>query len=107
MPLTPAERRLRASIAGRTGWINTKDRKARAKHASNGLYEKFYREADPDGVMSETDRRKAAESLYKRHFQRMKFNSMKARRLRKEQREHQAQAMREARAAEQLDGGAA
>jgi hypothetical protein len=107
--LTPSERKLRASIAGLTGWANTKDRKARAKHASNGLYEKFLRTVDPDNTLPENERAKLADSLYRAHFQRMSFNASKARRLRMEQQQRDAQAMRDARNAQSgggVDGAA-
>jgi hypothetical protein len=47
VPLSPSERKLRASIAGLTGWSNTTDRTGRAAHASRGNWEKFYNATDP------------------------------------------------------------
>ncbi len=105
MPLSPSERKLRASIAGQTGWANTVDRSTRAAHASRGNYEKFYRATDPG--LPEHLRAKLAESAYRAHMKRLTLKSMKARRLAKEQQQREAQARREARQAETLDGGAA
>jgi hypothetical protein len=105
MPLSPSERKLRASIAGSTGWANTSDRSARAAHASRGIWEKLYRATDealPDHV-----RAKMADSAYNAHMKRLAFKSMKARRERKEAREKLAAQRREARQAEQLGNGAA
>jgi hypothetical protein len=44
MPYSPAERRLRASVAGTQGWINTVDRAARGRHGQKGLYAKYLAE---------------------------------------------------------------
>lgn len=105
MPLTPSERKLRSSIAGSTGWANTVDRAGRARHASRGIWERFYRETD--ATLPEHVRAAQADSAYKAHMKRLAFRSAKARRERKEAAERQARARREARAAEALDGGAA
>jgi hypothetical protein len=58
MPLSPAEKRLRASIAGLSGWANTVDRSARGCHAHQGLIAKFEREADPKNQLPPDERRK-------------------------------------------------
>lgn len=76
----PAERRRRSSIAGLTGWANTKDRRARARHAGAGLYRKFEREVDPDGTMPPRERAARAKTLYKLHLAKMTQRSIEARR---------------------------
>lgn len=105
MPLTAGERKLRASIAGLTGWANTPNRSTRAAHAGRGNWQKHYNATDPS--LPEHVRARMADSAYRAQLQRMAFNSAKARRERKEQREQLAQQRRAARQAEQLGGGAA
>ena len=102
MPLSPSERKLRASVAGLTGWANTADRTARAAHAGRGNWEKFYRATDPS--LPEDLRARMADSAHKAHMKRMAYRSAKVRRLRKEATEHEARARREARHAETLAG---
>lgn len=89
MPLSPTERKLRAAIAGSTGWANTPNRSERARHAGRGNWEKFYRNIDP--TLPEDLRARMADSAYKAHMARMAFRSVKARRERAEQREQLAQ----------------
>jgi hypothetical protein len=107
VPLSDSERKLRASIAGLTGWANTADRTARARHASRGNWDKFYRATDP--TLPEHVRAGMADSAYRAHMKRMQFKSAKVRRERVEQREELAQQRKAARRAVQLDqdGGAA
>jgi hypothetical protein len=105
--LSSSERKVRASIAGSTGWANTADRKARAAHANRGIWQKAYNATDPS--LPEHVRAKMADSAYKAHMQRLALKSLKARRERKEAREKLAQERKEGRQAEQLgaDDGAA
>jgi hypothetical protein len=105
MPLSPSERKLRASIAGQTGWANTTDRTARARHANQGIWRKYYDATDPS--LPDDVRARMADSAYKAHMKRLTFKSLKARRERKEQREQLAAERKAAREAAQLDGGAA
>ena len=105
MSLSPSERKLRASIAGQTGWANTADRSARARHAGQGIWRKYYAATDPS--LPDDVRAKMAESAYRAHMKRLTFRSLKARRERKEQRERLAAERKAAREAAQLDGGAA
>jgi hypothetical protein len=100
--LSPAERKLRASIAGLTGWANTDDRRARAAHASRGNWQKFYNATDPS--LPEDVRAGQADSAYKAHMKRLTFLSMKASRERREQAVRDAQARKAARQAEPLGG---
>ena len=105
MPLTAAERKLRASVAGLTGWANTADRTARAAHAARGLYEKFYRATDPG--LPDDLRARMADSAYRAHLKRMAFRSAQSRRQRKEAAAREAENRRKTRQAESLGGGAA
>jgi hypothetical protein len=89
MPITPAERRLRASIAGSQGWINTVDRAARGRHGQQGLFAKYLREV-PDAITNPAERRKNAESRMRGHYARMAYRSAKVRRERKEAQEAEA-----------------
>jgi hypothetical protein len=79
MPLTPAERKIRAQIAANDSWAQTDDRPARTAKARKALDDKFLTEADGDP--------KRAESLRKAYYARMAFKSAKARRLRAEARQ--------------------
>ena len=103
MSLSPSERKLRASIAGQTGWANTADRSARARHAGQGIWRKYYAATDPS--LPDDVRAKMAESAYRAHMKRLTFRSLKARRERKEQRERLAAERKAARQAEQLGAG--
>ena len=103
MPLSDSERKLRASIAGRTGWLNTPDPSARAAHAGRGNWEKHYRATDPG--LPEDQRAKLADRAWRLDLQRMAFKSAKARRERKEAREKLAAERKAARQAEQLGAG--
>lgn len=83
MPLTPTERKLRASMAGLTSWANTPNRSERARHAGRGNWEKFYRGTDP--TLPDDVRARMADSAYKAHMKRLALKSLKARRERVEQ----------------------
>ena len=76
MPLTPAERKIRAQIAANDSWAQTEDRPARTANARKALDDKFLAEAGGDP--------KRAESLRKAYYARLAFKSAKARRLRAE-----------------------
>jgi hypothetical protein len=83
MPLTPAEKSLRARVAVHESWARTDDpaaRTAAARKASPGSLEYFERQVDPDGTMPEAERRRRAEHLRKAHFQRLALASARARR---------------------------
>jgi hypothetical protein len=80
MPLSPAERKLRASIAAHSlhakGGTNTEP-------GLKALLAKFEREVDPDGKLDPAERARRAEHARKAHFKRLAFASAKARRQRK------------------------
>ena len=81
--LTPEQRSLRARIAVNTSWARTTDRTARtapgtaASPASLSYWEK---RVDPDRVMDDTTRAKAAENAKSAHYQRMAYRSAATRR---------------------------
>ena len=82
MPLTPAERSLRASIAAHTRWANT-DRATRQRLADNGqagLLRRFAAEVDPPGLLPAEEREKRAHSLLTAHMKRLALKSAKTRR---------------------------
>lgn len=81
--LTPAGRSLRASIAVNTSWANTKNRSERSAPGRQAFMDSFEAKVDPDGVMDEVTRKKAAENARKAHFQRMALKSVQARRAKK------------------------
>ncbi len=104
--LSPAEKRLRASIAGLTGWANTADRSARGRHAQDGLFQKFLLAVDPDEQLDLVTRHKNATSLYRAHYQRLALRSAQARRERREAQEAQAEQLKAKRASNTRGGGA-
>ena len=72
MSLTPAETRLRASIAAHTSWANTSDRTARTANARAALDQKFLDQAEGDPIR--------AEHLRKAYYARLALKSAQARR---------------------------
>jgi hypothetical protein len=95
--VSAAERQLRASIAGLTGWANTKDRSARGRHMQAGIWEKCLREVNPD-ILDEKTRHASALSAYKAHYRRMALKSAQARRERLEAQQREAAELKTARA---------
>ena len=82
MALTPAERKLRASIAAHESWAKTDDRPARTAAARAGLAAKFEHQVDPEHKLEPAERARRAESARKAHFARLALASAKARRER-------------------------
>lgn len=84
--LTPEERSLRARLAVHASWARTTDRAARTKPATDASPVRltyWEKRVDPDGVMDEATRAKAAENARKAHYQRMAYRSARARAARK------------------------
>lgn len=82
MPLTPAERSLRASIAAHTRWANT-DRAERQRLADSGqagLLRRFAAEIDPENTLPADERDSRARSMLTAHMKRLALKSAKARR---------------------------
>jgi hypothetical protein len=81
------------AINGRIGALESwarmppAQRRRRTEAGRNGLLAKFEREADPDGVMDEADRLRAAESLLRAHMLRMVQIRQAKRRKEREKRE--------------------
>ncbi len=80
--LTDSQRVQRGQIAANTRWGRTPDRAAATAPGRAAFLDKFDREADPDGNLDPAVRAKLAENLRKAHFQRMAFQSAKARQRR-------------------------
>lgn len=83
MPLSPAERSLRAQLAANTRWAST-DRDEASRKASARQLEKFEREVDPDGTLHPAERAKRAENARRAHMSALSLKAAKARRLRAE-----------------------
>lgn len=79
MPLSPAERWLRAQIAANTRW-SREDPTTNALRAQAGLLAKFEREVDPDATLPPVERARRAESARKAHMLRLALRSSQARR---------------------------
>jgi len=82
MPLTPAERSLRASIAAHTRWANTSraERQRLADNGQAGLLRRFVAEVDPQGQLPAAERERRARNMLTAHMQRLALKSAKARR---------------------------
>ena len=83
MPLTPAERSLRASIAAHTRWANTRtaERKRVADRGHDALLATFARQVDPTEVLPEAERVTLAQNAYNAHMKRLALRSSQARRI--------------------------
>jgi hypothetical protein len=82
VPLTPAERTIRAKIAANTKWGHTEDRAAATAAARRAHDKKFEELADPNGKLPPAERARRAKSLRNAHFQRLAMKSAQARRRR-------------------------
>ena len=86
MPLSPAERSLRAQIAAYGRWANLADPEERRKATEPGrraAIEPWENKADPDGLLAPAVRRTRAEALRRQHMALMAFKSSQARRAKK------------------------
>lgn len=81
--LTPAERKLRASLAANTRWANTEraERQRLADKGQAGLLRRFAGEVDPAGTMPAAERDKRARNLLTAHMKRLALASSQSRRL--------------------------
>lgn len=75
---------LQARAAAHESWAQTPDRAARTEAARAAALLKLEAEVDPDGVMSPSDRRKAAENLRKARLLRAAQKSADDRAFRRE-----------------------
>ena len=82
MPLTPAERSLRASIAAHTRWANTRtaERKRVADRGHAALLATFAAQVDAEGTLPEAERQTLARNAYRAHMKRLALRSSQARR---------------------------
>jgi hypothetical protein len=73
--------RLRASIASLSAWdrCSPEQRSARGRNGNQGLVAKFEREAIAEGATTPAQIRAAVKTKYRKHIQRMTYNSLKAR----------------------------
>lgn len=78
LTLTPEERRLRAQIAANTRW-SREDPIPNATRGQAGLIAKLEREVDPDGSLPPAERARRVENARRAHFQRLAFQSARAR----------------------------
>ncbi len=82
MPLSPSQKRIRASIAGNIGWARTEDRTARTKPGRDAAYKKFEDEIDPERKLPPEELARRVAHLRRAHFQRLALASSKARQAR-------------------------
>lgn len=73
-------RRTYGRIGAHTSWANTDDRAARARNGQTGLLARFEQQVDPDGVLSQPERQRRAESARRAHMLTLAAKSAKARR---------------------------
>lgn len=78
--LSPAERKLRASIAAHESWAATEDRTSRTAAGRAAFAKSFEDKVDPDHKLDPAERSRRAEHARKAHFARLALASAKARR---------------------------
>lgn len=86
MPLTDAERKLRAQIAAFGRWADLADPEDRRKATEPGrraAIESWERKADPDGLLTPEVRRTRAEALRRQHMALCALKSSQVRRAKK------------------------
>jgi hypothetical protein len=76
--LTPEQRSHRARIAAHV-LHGSRDSVKHTEPARKAFLERFEREADPEGILSEAERTRRAEHLRKAHMYRLALASSKAR----------------------------
>ncbi|MER7278332.1 hypothetical protein ABT369_28225 [Dactylosporangium sp. NPDC000244] len=77
--MTPAQRKMRASLAAHTRWAREADRKEAMRPALEGMLARFEREVDPDGVLEPHVRAERAESAKKAYFKSLQLKSSRSR----------------------------
>ena len=82
MPLTPAERSLRASIAAHTRWSRTPEaeRRRQGDRGHAALLAKFADEVDPQHLLRPDERHQMAQNAMTAHMKRLALKSVKSRR---------------------------
>jgi hypothetical protein len=79
-----SERRLQAQAAAHRSWAATPDRSARTAPARQAAAARFEQQVDPTGTLPAAERALRAESARKAHFADLALKSARARRLRAE-----------------------
>ena len=87
-PLTPEQRALRARLAAYAMHARN-DAKETTAPARAAFDERFYREVDPDNVLSAEERERRANAARRAYFTRLAFESSRKRRQRRQRRERQ------------------
>ncbi len=82
MALSPAERKLRASVAAHESWARTVDPTARTERARSTYRQSFEDLVDPEHTLDPAERARRGEHAYKAHMQRLALKSARARRAR-------------------------
>lgn len=76
----PSERSIAGRIAAHTRWAQVEDPTEATRPAREAFLARFERQADPDGSLSPTERRRRAQHLRSAYFARLALKSAKARR---------------------------
>lgn len=79
MPLSQQQRRHRARIAAFASHANSTDPVSRTAAARQAFYQRFIRQADPDGLLPEAERLRRAEQLFQAHMARLALQSARSR----------------------------
>lgn len=93
---TPAERAAIARIASHESWARTPDRTARTRPAREAADQRFLDQVDPGRVLPEEERARRAAHARSAYFARLQLKAAKARRLRAEAAQLEAEAQAEA-----------
>ena len=80
--LTAAERRARAQIAANARWGKEPDRLGATKPGRDAAWQKLLHEADPEGILSDSERLKRAKNLQQEQMARIRFLASKVRKCR-------------------------
>lgn len=86
MPLSPAQRSLRARVASHASWANTPDVHARTQPARDAFLARFEDKVDPDRVLEPGERARRAESARRAYFGSLALKSAKARAAKRQSR---------------------
>jgi hypothetical protein len=82
-PLTPEQRKTRASLASLTRWSREEDRTAATAPALAGFLNKFEKQVDPDNKLDPVVRAQRADAAFRAHMARLAYASSKARAARR------------------------
>jgi hypothetical protein len=82
LSLSPGQRTERAKIAANARWGREIDRLAATKPGRDAAWQKLLHEADPEGILSESERLKRAKNLQQEQMARIRFLASKVRKCR-------------------------